>query len=360
MAALHGSQHAPKQGFIARSPSVLKGYVPNRLCSVAGRGDFYRPGESTGDKRRLRDDGNSTTSKASRYTYSSRYPSRTYGQQSRLGRNTPFIQRQETFRPGTIIRGDHVEEAYTNGTTLMDKSMIHVPGHNPICKKARFFIVLAGHAMSYVCLPIFTHNGNGTRNKPRPEEFVSLRDHRATIEVQPQSSHEPLMTLDMSGMELTATSVVHLAYPTSRSYDLPIEVIGRLTPTSTNQCIQLFRRYMPVEVSESSPAASTGVLINASVSVSKALTNLRFQEYAHLFLNMPWSKVAYLTDRELGAKGIISLMDRQQILALFDQIAKAITSGPDWNVSINKDTLANKVAVADKSIVAHKDTVAVL
>ncbi|ERF74543.1 hypothetical protein EPUS_00673 [Endocarpon pusillum Z07020] len=360
MAALHSNQHAPTQSFIARSPSVLKAYTPSRLYSVASRGDFYRPGESTGDKRRLRDDGNSTTSKASRCTYNSRYPSRTYGQQNRIVRNTPSIQKQELFKTGTIIRGDHVEEAYKNGTTLMDKSMIHVPGHNPICKKARFFIVLAGHAMSYVCLPIFTHNGNGTRNKPRPEEFVSIRDHRATIEVQPQSGHEPLMTLEMSGMELKASSVVHLAYPTSRSYELPVEVIGRLTATSTNRCIQLFRRYMPVEVSERSPASGTGVLINAGVSVSRALTNLRFEEFTHLFRNMSWSKVTCLTERELGAKGIISQTDRQQILAVFDQIAKAIMSGPDWTVSINNDTLAKKVTVTDKDTAVHKDTVAVL
>ncbi|KAF7503011.1 hypothetical protein GJ744_004718 [Endocarpon pusillum] len=351
MAALHGNQHAPTQSFIARSPSVLTAYAPSRLCSVASRGDFCRPSESTGDKRRLRDDDNSTTSKASRCTYNSRYPSRTYGQQNRLVRNTPSIQRQDSFKAGTIIRGDHVEEAYKNGTTLMNKSIIQVPGHNPICKKARFFIVLAGHATSYICLPIFTHNGNGTRNKSRPEEFVSIRDHRATIEVQPQSAHEPLMTLEMSGMELKASSVVHLAYPTSRSYELPVEVIGRLTPTSTNRCIRLFKRYMPVEVSEvseRSPAAGTGVLINAGVSVFKAFTNLRFQEFAHLFANMSWSKVTCLTDRELGAKGIISLTDRQQILALFDQVAEAIMSGPGWTVSINKDTLANKVAVTNK------------
>lgn len=360
MATLHSNRHASAQSSIARSASVLKTYVPNRLYPGAGGGDFYRPVESTGDKRRLRDDGNSTISKASRCTYNSRYPSRQYGQQSRLVRNTSFIQRQESFKPGTIIRGDHIEEAYGNGTTLMGKTMLHVPGHNPICKKARFFIVLAGHAMSYVCLPVFTHNGNGTRNKPRPEEFVSIQDHRAVIEVQPQSSHQPLMTLEMSGMELKAASVVHLAYPTSRSYDLPVEVIGRLTPTSTNQCIQLFRRYMPAEISESTPAAGTDVSVNAGVSVLKTLRNLRFQEFAHLFLNMSWSQVACLTDKELGAKGIISLTDRQQILALFDQIAKAMASGPDWSVSINRDTLANKVTVADKSTVVLKNTAAVL
>ena len=315
---------------------MKKPLTPSPLYSNVGRVDSYRPGENTGDKRRHHDDYTSVASKVSRSNYSSRGPSGASTAQYRTSHNKPCIQRQDSYKPGTIIRADHFEEAYDGGSTVMnDKSIIRVPGQKPICKKARFFVVLAAHSLNYICVPVFSHNGNGTRHKHRPEEFVTIRDHRASIEAPQQSIHEPLVTKEMSAMELTPESVVHLAYPVSRSYGIPVTGIGKLTIASTNQCIQLFRKYMPVETSEPQPASSTVLTIDASMSVLSALKALRFQTQARLFSGISWSEATALSGSQMEKMGVTRLLDRQELLSLFVKVHKARKSGPDWRVKIN-------------------------
>lgn len=335
MAALRGGWRGQEQGSLATSASFRKPLSPSMLYSDACRRDSYQPGEDTGDKRRLYDDCTSVASKFSRVTYNSRVPNRTSASRYRSIHYTPSVQRQESFKPGTIICADHFEEAYNGGSTIAnDKSIIRAPGQKPICKKARFFVILAGHSLNYICVPVFSHNGNGTRYKQKPEEFVSIRDHRATVEAPQQSVHDPLVTLEMSGTELTPASVVHLAYPVSRSYGIPVTVIGRLTQTSTNQCIQLFRKYMPVEICVTSPASSTEFSIDAGMTVSEALTAIRLQKYARLFNSIPWSEAFSLRDKDLEVKGVTSPAERQQILSVLWKVEKASQSGPEWSVKI--------------------------
>jgi hypothetical protein len=315
---------------------MKKSLTPSLLYSKAGRTDSYRPGEHTGDKRRQYDDYTSVASKASRSNYSSRVPSGASTAQYRTSNNRPSIQRQESYKPGTIIRAEHFEEAYDGGSTIVnDKSIIRVPGQKPICKKMRFFVVLAAHSLNYICVPVFSHNGNGTRNKHRPEEFVTIRDHRASIEASQQSIHKPLMTKEMSGRELTPESVVHLAYPVSRSYGIPVIGIGRLTTASTSQCIQLFRNYMPVESGEPQPASSNVVTINASMTVSSVLKALQFREQAYHFNGISWGEATALRSSDLEKIGVARHLDRQEILSLFDKVYQARKTGPGWRVEIS-------------------------
>ena len=337
MATLRGSWRTPEHGSLSRSMSARNGLGHSQLDSVVGRGDYYRPSANTGEKRHLEDDLGSVRS---RYSYSSQVRLGTSGGQTRTTCNIASIPRQDFFKPGTIIPADHFEEAYDNASIAAnDKSIIHIPGQKPICRKARPFIVLAGHAQNYICLPIFSHNGNGTSKKPNPEEYVSLRDHRATIRAPQQSIHKPLITLDMSGPEITPASVAHLAYPVSRRYNIPVTIIGRLTSASTIHLIRLFAKYMPVQISEASPASSSGILIHAGMSIYKALTELLLPEYAHLFLNVSWSKAACLRDSDLEARGISSLIDRQQVLSLFDKVYNASRSRSDWTIIISRANL---------------------
>jgi hypothetical protein len=314
---------------------MKKPLTPSPLYSNVGRTDSYRPGENAGDKRRHYDDYNSMASKVSRSDYNSRGPSGASTAQYRTPHSKPGIQRQDSFKPGTIIRADHFEEAYDGGSTIMnDKSIIRVPGQKPICKKARFFVVLAAHSLNYICVPVFSHNGNGTRNKHRPEEFVTIRDHRASIEAPQQTIHEPLVTKEMSGMVLIPESVVHLAYPVSRSHGIPVTGIGRLTPASTALCIKLFREYMPVEIREPEPASSTVLTVNASMTVSSAIIGLRLGEFARLFKSTSWSEATALQSSDLERKGVTSHRDRQLILGLFERVFTARKSGPEWSLKI--------------------------
>jgi hypothetical protein len=320
--------------------AALRGNRYPEQYTSASRIDSYRPGDKTGDKLRLYSECDSLASKVSRVTYNCRAPNPTSAPQYRTNHNASSIQRQGFFKPGTIIRADHFEEAYDGGSTITnDRSIIRVPGEKPICKKVRFFIILAGHSLAYVCIPIFSHNGNGLRYKRNPEEFVSIRDHRAIIKAPQQSIHEPLVTKDMSGMELLPASVVHLAYPVSQSYGIPVTMVGHLTTNSTNQCIRLFRNYMPVEICETLKPSSTDLSINAEMSVSKALTILRLNECARFFYNTSWDDATALRDSDLERKGVTSKRDRQQITSLFDKAWAARKSGRDWRVKISNDDL---------------------
>jgi hypothetical protein len=253
------------------------------------------------------------------------------------------IPREDFFKPGTIVLADHFEEAFSNGSILEnDKSIIRTPGQKDVCRKARFFIVLAAYAQSYISLPLYSHHGNGTRNKPRPEEYVSIRDHRAADEAPPQSIHDPLTTEEMSGPVLMTSSAAHLAYPVARRYIIPVTIMGRLSAPSTNQLIRLFKMYMPSEVSEpaTSSSPSTTILASRDVSISDALTNLRLHKYTFLFSDFDWSKAPYLTTNVLETMGVVEPADRERLASFFDKVKVARRSGPDWKLTMDMNSLA--------------------
>lgn len=261
--------------------------------------------------------------------------------QDRIISEIAGISEQNYFNPGTIIIAEHVEEAYNKGSTIAnDNSIVRTLDGNTFCNKPRRFIILAKHALHYICIPIYSHNGNGTKYKPKPEEFVSIRDHRATIKARAQSIHEPLLTMDMAGIELTAPSVAHLAYPVSRSFTHPFRIIGRLSFSSTARAIQLYKTFVPQDYRGPSSASQSNLSIHAGLSVYDALTDLRLDTYALLFRNMSWEKAARLSENDLEGKGIRDLTARVNLSSLFDKVEKASRSGPDWNVKIDKNSLA--------------------
>ena len=113
--------------------------------------------------------------------------------------------------------------------------------------------MVATHPHNYVCLPLYTHRGQGlARKSPAArDEYVSVRDHlhsgpRGVF--RPQSRHEPLETGELAAhASIAPTSTAWLTYPTSRTYDLPVSVQGVLTAESTRRLIGLFNAYAPDE-----------------------------------------------------------------------------------------------------------------
>lgn len=328
MTASRVNWRSPEHGSIARSSC---------LGSKAPYGDTYRPSIYGGNKRFRGDEGTSVA--ASRYSYATRNTARTSSRQHRFPGES--VLKQDSFDPGTIILAEHLEELYDNGNTAADdKYIVRVPGGRDISKKPRLFITLASYGMHYTCLPIYSHNGHGTKYKPRPDEYITIRDHRAAVEAPPQSTHHPLVTKDMSGTELMAASVVHLAYPVPRSFSTPVKVIGRLSGSSISRMIQLHKTFTPPEYCETSSDHGTHLTIHAAVSVRDALSNLGLDMYALLFRTLSWDRAAWLSDKEMEVMGITRASTRIKLCSLFEKVEKASRSGPGWNIRINKDTLA--------------------
>lgn len=326
------------QGQEPTTRSILGREAPRgpRLNMVGGYPDRYQPGAGLGEKRHLGNDGRSMASKFSRTSVGSKATLKHYGRHGQTTSNVPEIPPEDYYKPGTIIIADHVEEAYDQASVLgNDRSIIRIAGQRDLCKKSRPFIILAAHSQSYLSVPIFSHQGNGTARKPRPEEYISVHDHRATVQPPVQSKHKPLITRNMAGSELMPSSVAHIAYPVSWRYVTPVTIIGRLTITSTNQLIQIFRKYMPVEVSEAKQKSSNGVRIHAGMTVSEAVTDLRLHKYALIFRNVSWSSAGQLSQSDLKSKGITDPAVCARLCALFDEVEIASNSGPNWAVTVN-------------------------
>lgn len=157
---------------------------------------------------------------------------------------------KESFKPGTIIRAilhepDFQGVARASDVTRADRFRTDsVPG--PIYTKTRKMIVLATFHDNYIAVPLYTHNGRGLEGKVKPEEFVSVRDHRAPGSFAPLSVHEELVTEHSDGgiEPFHVKTVVHITYPVSRKYTLPVVQEGRLNKESVKHLASLFSSYI--------------------------------------------------------------------------------------------------------------------
>ncbi|KAL8637577.1 MAG: hypothetical protein Q9228_005165 [Teloschistes exilis] len=164
------------------------------------------------------------------------------------------VFRKEFFRPGMIIRGilheqDHIATSTGSNITISERNRTH-SRYGRICTKFRKMIIISLHYDHYTAIPLFAHNGNGLAFKPNPEEFVSIRDHRAREKSPPQSHHQPLETETINkGIELIdAKSTAHFTYSLPRRYELPVVHEGQLTKSSFNCLIDLFYLYSPKKI----------------------------------------------------------------------------------------------------------------
>lgn len=160
------------------------------------------------------------------------------------------------FRPGMIIRGILHEQDYQatstgSNITITDRYRSDTK-FGPICTKYRKMIVLTLFEDHYLAIPLFTHNGNGLAYKTKPDEFVSILDHRAKGDSTQQSCHKPLVTESINnGIDLfDVKSTAHVTYAISRRYDLPIVFEGYLTRPSTNRLVELINKFAPKQLND--------------------------------------------------------------------------------------------------------------
>ena len=115
--------------------------------------------------------------------------------------------------------------------------------HGPIYTKTRKIIVLATLQNNYIAVPLYTHHGQGLEGKAKPEDFVSVRDHRTPGSSTPLSAHHPLVTEHLNdGTEpFHVKAAGHVTYPVSRKHTLAVLQEGRLEQESVQRLSLLFR-----------------------------------------------------------------------------------------------------------------------
>ncbi|KAL8967754.1 MAG: hypothetical protein Q9183_002774, partial [Haloplaca sp. 2 TL-2023] len=165
--------------------------------------------------------------------------------------NKGRVYKKYEYRPGMIIRGllheqDYIATSKGSNITISDRNRTD-SRYGPICTKWRKMIILGIFQDHYTAIPLFTHNGNGLANKQCPDEFVSIRDHRAKEKSPRQSKHPPLLTETMnSGIDLfDIKSAAHVTYTLSRKFELPVIMEGCLDRRSLNRLVELFKQYAP-------------------------------------------------------------------------------------------------------------------
>jgi len=153
---------------------------------------------------------------------------------------------KEVYKTGMIIRAALHEPFLSGATDVADKSRTESK-FGAICTKYRKMIVVALYQDHYVALPLYTHNGNGLQGKAKPDEFVSIKDHRSREPFTKLSTHKALVTENINTdiHPFSPKCTAHLTYPVSRKYDLPVTPEGNLDKPSIKSLIQLYNDFAP-------------------------------------------------------------------------------------------------------------------
>ncbi|KAI4158045.1 MAG: hypothetical protein LQ342_007808 [Letrouitia transgressa] len=174
--------------------------------------------------------------------------------QVRAEANRGVKLKKANFKIGMIIRAPLHEQDFKGGratsvagseATVAEKYTTESK-FGTIFTKYRKMIVVAMHQDNYVAIPLYTHNGQGLHNKARPDEFVSVKDHRnKDPKWSKLSDWDPLVTEHINpGIDpFDPKSTAHLAYPVSRKYTLPVVHEGQLRATSLALLTQLFTKF---------------------------------------------------------------------------------------------------------------------
>ena len=183
----------------------------------------------------------------------------------------PFFTSE--FEPGKIIRAQIHEEDYKGppskeplshglASTVNATDKHHTMSHyGPIYSENRYMIVVAVFDTHYLALPLYTHQGSGLAHKTGKDEWVSVQDARCPGNCIQQSAHLPLhANFAKPGIpDLKAESAVHIAYPISQKYNLPVAHQGSLDPDDTTRLVTLFQAHM-IKARASNARAIAGVM----------------------------------------------------------------------------------------------------
>ena len=157
---------------------------------------------------------------------------------------------KDLFKPGMIIRALCHEQDFhvTTDRSVMTVADKHTTDSKfgPIHSKYRKMIILALYETHYLAIPLYTHNGNGVTHKTKPDEYISVRDHRSQECFVKQTKHVELVTEEINGgiHSYDPKSLAHITYPLARKYSLPVVVEGSVRNESVKRLWTLFMEFV--------------------------------------------------------------------------------------------------------------------
>lgn len=155
-----------------------------------------------------------------------------YGGQSATLRKSDRVHPAASYEIGAIFSAPH----HTASST--DERWISVSDpHNTatpfgvVHSKYRKMVVIKTFGEHCICLPVYSHNGQGFEGKAYVTEQVSIRDAHDRYPEQPEGIHLLLLAVrnrDFPGKIVSGKSSVKLTEFCSHRYDAPATMEGRL------------------------------------------------------------------------------------------------------------------------------------
>lgn len=152
---------------------------------------------------------------------------------------------KQAYQPGMLIRAvihePNLDRASGSSSITVTDLAVTETRYGLVTSKWRKLIVIGTYQDHYMAVPLYTHNGRGLSRKSKPEEFVSIQDHRQVEPFTALSEHDPLVTeyLYPDVYPLDPISTAHIPYTISRGYVLPVVHEGFLDYESTARLLRL-------------------------------------------------------------------------------------------------------------------------
>ena len=153
--------------------------------------------------------------------------------------NHPDMLLKHEFQAGMIINANHFEEDRNQGESRGVSNHRTRTSLGFVHHKTRYMIVAKLYHTHYVCVPLYTHEGNGLQGKEQyAQEFMSVRHGRIRkSDFNNQSVGRELVT-DGTGPRLDPLSVAWLTHTVSRDYGLNVAKCGSLDADSLTRLLQ--------------------------------------------------------------------------------------------------------------------------
>ena len=156
---------------------------------------------------------------------------------------------KEAYKLGMIIRAvihePNLDRNFRSSSITNTTDFPVETKYGLVTSKMRKLIVIGLYQDHYMAVPLYTHNGLGLKRKLKPEEYVSVQDHRRTEPFTALSVHDPLVTehLNPDIFPYDPMTTAHIPYMVSRGYILPVVYEGNLEQDSTTRLLRLIGTY---------------------------------------------------------------------------------------------------------------------
>ncbi|KAI1373504.1 hypothetical protein F4677DRAFT_462251 [Hypoxylon crocopeplum] len=159
-----------------------------------------------------------------------------YGHTTSSLRKTDVTHPREVYFPGVIFSAPiHTSSSSDEKYVMYDDPNLTATPFGTVWSKYRKMIVLRVFGEHCICLPIYTHNGQGLEGKEFTKEFVSIRDIAARIPVSDEGPYMGIRAVrdtDYSGTFIEGKACVKLSELYSHRYEAQATIEGKLDTLS--------------------------------------------------------------------------------------------------------------------------------